>query len=258
MVVAADLVVYGSANMQETDSGTQGGAIDAAIKMAFTDIAATDATTIISDNAGDTTQTVTITGRNSEGSIVSEAIGLNGTSRATGSTSFERILKIVMDATASGTVTITRDNTPTFTAIATLEAGLTQVRRPFYDVSADESGGSSRDFYEKVFVKNNNSTTALLAATIAETDPSGNVTFALEDAVTDTGTSTNRVTAPTASEIGTSGFDSADKTLAAETDAATADLAASTAIGVWVKLTLAAGTAAANTTYTITASGSSV
>ena len=59
-VSASDIVVYGSANMPEDDSSTSGGAIDTATKVIFTDISATDSVECVSDNAGDTTQTITI------------------------------------------------------------------------------------------------------------------------------------------------------------------------------------------------------
>jgi len=257
-IADTDLVVYGSANMQESDSGTQGGAIDTAVKVVFTDIAATDSVSVVSDNAGDTTQTVTIYGRDSGGSIVSEAETLTGTTRVTTAQSFERILKVTLSGTTTGTITVARNNNPTYTAIGTMEAGITTLRRPFYDVSADVPTGSSRDFYEKIFVQNDHATLSLLSAEIQENaDPSGNVTFALEDAIDDTGTSTDRTTAPTGTDLGSSGFDSANKALADELDAATADLAAASHIGIWLKLTLAAGTAPAKTTYTLRATGSS-
>ena len=108
-----------------------------------------------------------------------------------------------------------------------------------------------------MFVKNNNSTNALLGATFADGggDSNNYITFALEDAVDDSNTSTDRRTAPTASTNGSAGFTANSKTLAAETDAATADLAPSTAIGVWLKLALPAGSAAGKDTWTLTVSG---
>ena len=124
-----------------------------------------------------------------------------------------------------------------------------EVRRPFYNVSADVSGGSSRDFYEKLFVKNNNATNSLLAAIVQENaDPGGNITFDLEDAVDDNNSTATRIdTAPTGM-LGS--FDSNDKNVPGT------DLAAASAIGVWIKLTLAAGTAAAKSTWTMRTTGS--
>ena len=247
-VTAAELIVYGSANMPEDNVSTSGGAIDLTTKIVFTDIAATDQVTVISSNAGDTTQTVTVYGRNAGGTIVSEALSLNGTTRVTGATAFERILKVVISASHAGTVTIARDNTPTFTEIATMESGILTLRRLFYDASADVGGGSSRDYYEKVFIKNTNATFTLNSAAIVEqADPTTLITFDLEDAVDDNNSLSDRLdTAPTGM-LGT--FTGASKSVPGGV------LAAGVAIGVWLKLTLAAGTAAAKSTYTLRTSG---
>lgn len=258
-IVVSDLVVYGSANMQESNSGTQGGAIDTTTIIVFSDstLANTlnDTLEVLSSNAGDTTQTVTVTGRNSTGSIVSENFSLNGTTVVNGATTFERILKIVVSDSHAGTITVRKATGDT--TVASLISGVLTIRRPFYNVSAEASGGSTVDYYEKVFLKNNNADNALLGATFADGggDTNNYITFALEDAVSDTGTSTNRITAPSASTIGTNGFTASSKTLAAETDAGTADLAPSTAVGIWLKMSLPAGSAAGKDTWTLTTSG---
>ena len=271
-VVASDIVIYGAANIQETDSGTMGGAIATTVRYIFDDATlANDPTAsagdgtlkAVSSSASDITQVITVTGRNAGGSIVTDTFTLNGTTVVAGGsgTVFERILKAVITSGSAhvGSLTIS-DSTGGAgigNTILVLGPTVTTIRRPFYNVSADVSGGSSRDFYEKVFVKNNNGTNALLNATFIETaDPTTNVTFALEDAVNDSNTSTNRVTAPTVGDLGAAGFDSASKTLASQTDAGTTDLAAGAAIGIWLKLTLAAGAAAAKSTYTLGVSGS--
>ncbi|MGE4190744.1 MAG: hypothetical protein AB7G12_12710 [Thermoanaerobaculia bacterium] len=250
-VEAADLVVYGSADMRESDTGAQGGAIDETTRVVFdsSSLANTlnDTVDVVSSNAGDTTQTVTVTGRSASGSIVTEELELNGTTTVNGSVEFERILKVVIDASHAGTVTLTK-NTGGSTVVA-IETGVLEVRRPFYNVSADVSGGSSRDFYEKVFVKNNDTVNALLACTISEqADPESQITFAVEDAQDDNGTSTNRITAPAG--ITGDGFSGSAKTIPGT------DLAPESAIGVWLKLTLPAGDPATKTTYTLRAAGS--
>lgn len=258
-VSASDIVVYGSANMQETDSGTQGGAIDTTTRIIFADstLANTlnDTVEVLSSSGADTSQTVTVTGRNSTGSIVSENFSLNGTNVQSGATTFERILKIVINASHTGTITVRKATGDTI--IASIESGVLTLRRPFYNVSADISAGSTKNYYEKMFVKNNNSSNALLGATFADGggDSNNYITFALEDAVSDNGTSTDRTTSPSAGTIGTNGFTSSSKTLAAETDAGTTDLAPSTAVGLWLKMTLPAGSAAGKDTWTLTVSG---
>jgi hypothetical protein len=246
-ITSADIQYLASANMPENDTATSGGAIDTATKVIFTDIAATDNVTVISNNAGDTTQTVTITGRDASGAIVSEPLSLNGTNRVTGAQLFERILKIVVSGAHSGTITVTRDDGPTFTQIATLESGILTARRLFYASSSDVSGGSARDYYEKIFIKNTHAPLALTSAVIKElVDPTTFITFDLEDAKNDNNSVANRLTAPTGM-LGT--FTNSDKNVP------TGLLSPGDSIGVWLKLTLAAGTSPAKSTYTLRASG---
>lgn len=242
-IASTDLIVYGTANNPEANGVTSGGAIDTAVKMIFTDIAATDTVKFQSSNAADT-MNITVTGRNAAGAIVSETKALTGTS-LTGATTqtFERILKIVLASVAAGTITITR--TTGDTTIATMEAGFTSVRRMFYDAAADASGGSSRDFYEKVFVKNTHGTLTLTNAQIA--GPTGNITFDLEAAINTSNSVADRLNTPPTSMLGT--FTSATKSVPGN------QLAAGDRIGVWLKLTLAAGTAAAKSTWTMRTTG---
>lgn len=246
-VSASDILVYGSANMPEANGTTSGGAIDTAVKVIFTDISATDSVEYVSTNAGDT-MNITVTGRTAAGIIDSETTALTGTSATTATTkTFERILKVVLASTSAGTVTVRKasDNV----TIGTMEAGITSLRRLFYDAAADASGGSSRDFYEKVFIKNTNGSTALTGTQIAEqSDPTSNITFDLEDAVNDTNSVADRLnTAPSGMS---SSFNGTTKTVPGG-----GNLAAGAAIGVWLKLTLAAGTAAAKSTYTLRTTG---
>jgi len=248
-ITAADIKFYGSAVMAELDTTpNQGGAIATSIKMLFIDISTTDNVTIISSAAGDTTQTVTIFGRDASGAIVSEALSLNGVSRVVGAQLFERILKVVINAAHTGTVTVTRDNGPTYTEIASMPTGILQVRRPFYNVSADVDGGSTRTFYEKIFIKNEHATSALLNAVIQElSDPTGNITFDLETPVDGTNTSSNRITTPVSGMLGS--FDNNNKSVPGT------NLAAGSAIGVWLLLTLPDGSAPAKSTYTFRVNG---
>ena len=251
-VSSSDVVVYGSQNMAEADNAIQGGAIDTAKRVVFTDLEANDSVKIVS-TAGDT-GTVTITGRGSTGAIVSETLTLNGTSSVAGSTTFQRILKIVC-ASHSGIITV--QDVSDSTNIVEIESSVTEIRRPFYNVSADTVDGSDRAFYEKVFVKNNNGSSSLLSASISEqsdgvdTAGSGFVDFDLEIAKNDANTSTNRITAPAASGMLNSGtFDSSSKNVPGT------DLGPGDSIGVWLKLSLPKGTAAANSTYTLRVTGS--
>ncbi|MCI0488924.1 MAG: hypothetical protein L0229_20220 [Blastocatellia bacterium] len=245
-IVAADLKGYLSASMPENDTDTSGGAIDTAGRFEITDIVATDQVTVISDGAD--TRTVTITGRDAAGGIVSEALVLNGATRVVGAQLFERILKIVLSAgDGTRTVTVTRDDSPTFTVIATLGPNITKARRLFYD-SASESGATTR--YEKEFWKNEHGTLQLNNATVKLTaDPSAKIEIGVATAKDDTGSVTNRKTAP-------GGVTFVDDGVAQNVP--TGALAAGETIGVWVKMVLAGSAAPVKSTFTTELAGTSV
>lgn len=246
-ITATEIITYGSLNMPENNASTSGGGIDVTTKISFTDIAATDSVEFVSDNAADT-MNITVYGRNAAGLIVSETKALNGTTPTVATTAtFERILKVVLASAAAGTITIRRATGDT--TIGTMEAGITTFRRLFYNAQADAAGGSSRDFYEKVFIKNTNSTLTLTEAEISENaDPGANITFDLEDAVNDTNSVVSRLNTVPTGMLGT--FTSAAKSVPGTS------LEAGAAIGVWLKLTLAAGATAAKNSYTLRTSGS--
>lgn len=250
-IIASDLIIYGAQNIAEDDVSTQGGAINTAVRYVFDDatLANTlnDTVEIVSSAAGDTTQTVTITGRNAGGSIVTDALSLNGTTQVNGVVIFERILKIVVSAVTVGTVTVQQATGDVL--IVDIEPGVTEVRRPFYDVSSDVLGGSARVFYEKIFLKNNNVSNSLLNAVIKENaDTLGKITFDLEDAQDDNNSTASRLDIAPTGMLGS--FDGTDKNVPGT------DLASTSAIGIWLKLDLADGDAADKGTYTIEADGS--
>lgn len=246
-IVATDIIAYGSASMPDDDTPTGiGGAIDLTTRIVFTDITPAGLVEVVSSSASDTTQTVTLYGRNAGGTLISDVQTLTGTTAVDFSGTFERILKIVMSATAVGTVTIRKDGAGG--DLADLEPGVTDIRRPFYNASADVSGGSARDYYEKVFFKNTHGTLDLTTATIAEqADPSGFVTFDLESTLdgTDTNGAGNRQT-----HTGGYTFDNTTKDVANSQS-----LTSGAAQGCWLKLALAAGQAAQNTSWTARVSG---
>lgn len=261
-VTAADIVLYSSANMPESDSGTSGGAIDLTSRVVFTDISTTDNVTVISDAAGDNTQTVTVYGRTASGTLTSEVLNLDGTNRVTGGTNFERIMKVVVSATHAGVITVTRDNSPTFTVIAELPGtndiatAVLTIRRMFYGATANASGGADKDFYEKFFIKNMNAINALLGVTVIEetdgvdvggSEANTGVTFDVEDAQNDTNSVANRLSAPSGMN-GT--FTSSNKSIPGT------DLGPGDTIGVWLKLTLADGELPNKYTYTVEVTGS--
>jgi len=249
-IVAADIVAYGSATMPDDDTPTNiGGAISLTKRVVFVDIVATDEIEILSSNSGDTTQTITVHGRNAAGELVNDVATLSGVGVVLISgTAFERVLKIIKSASTTGTVTVRDQDTDT--TIASMEPAVLEIRRPFYDAAADASGGSTRTYYDKIFFKNNHGTLTLTSAVIIEqADPQTVVAFMLPATLDDTGDNgaSNRQTAP----AGT--FDSANKNVANSQN-----LTAGAAQGCWLELTLTAGLGAQNTTVTMRVSGNTV
>lgn len=244
-----DLLWIGSANMVEDNSSTTGGASDDTIKVIFTDIATTDNVRVVSSNAADT-MNISIYGRSAAGAIISETLALNGTTPVVGSNNYERIMKIVLASAAAGVVSLTRDNSPTYTAIATLEAGVTEIRRLFYGASAEATGGSTRTFTEKVFLLNNHSTLALNSVVISEdSDPSTYVSFTLENSLDGSETIASRLNT-TPSNI-TEAFSNGDKSIPGGV------LGPGEACGVWIRLTLLAGTAPSKNVWGVGVTGTS-
>ena len=141
--------------------------------MVFSDIVATDQIEALSDDAGDTTQILTVYGRSAAGQLLVEGKTLTGASPVTFTNTFARILKMVLSGAATGTVTLRDQDTDT--TIAAMEPGLLQIRRIFYNAAAEGSGGSDLDYYEKVFYKNTHASLTLLNASIIEqADPTRN------------------------------------------------------------------------------------
>jgi hypothetical protein len=147
------------------------------------------------------------------------------------------------------------DNTTTYKVLQGMlfessPNAVTAVIRTFSTSAADAPGGSQRTYYEKVFVVNNNSSTALTGAQIevaSETPslPSGALLdLALTTALNDTGTVVNRQTAP-ASGVGSFVPQPAFVNVPGPGNLPSgAAPNASGAQGVWLRLTLRAGTTA--------------
>lgn len=245
-IAASDLKLYAAANTPENDTATAGGAIDEDVRLDFTQLAANDDLEVLSDNAGDTTQTATVWARSTAGAIVTEGVTLNGTTAVIYATIgvVERVLKFLLSADATGTVTLRRSVAgPT---VRTVPPGERAFEILFYD-SASESGVTDR--YQKGFYLNDHATLTLNSAQVALTaDPDAIVNFALATAKNDAETTTNRKTAPAA----VSAFDDAAKNVPGTT------LEAQSRIGVWWHMTLPASDAPHRTTITSQLSGTSV
>ena len=245
-IVAADLILYASANTPEDDAVTSGGAIDALRRLDFTQIAADDDVEVLSASAGDTTQTATVDARNVAGAIVSEGVTLNGTTAVIFSTIgvIERILKFELSAVGAGIITLRRSVAGV--TVRTVPIGERGFEIFFYD-SASESSATIR--YQKAFYLNNHATLTLNNAQIQLTaDPEAIMDFALGTAKDDSETTTNRKTAPSA----VSSFDDTQKSVPGTT------LEAASAIAVWIRMQLLADDTPKKSTFTTELTGTSV
>ena len=82
-VLPSDIVVYGSANMPETDGATIGGAVDFTRRVAFYDITPAGSVDVISSSLSDTATRIACSGRDSTGVVLSQTLILNGQSWVT-------------------------------------------------------------------------------------------------------------------------------------------------------------------------------
>ena len=244
-VLATDLIVYNSLNRPEDDTTLTGGGIDVDHRPVFTPLAANDTLEMLSSAAGDTTQTVTITGRDAVGAIISDVQTLNGTTVVSFTGTFERVLKVVMSADAVGIITIRRASAgPT---VGTIPVGERGFNRMFYD-SASEAASVER--YEKVFGRNNNGTDTLTNAEIELTaDPSSRIRIGLAATKGDTATIANRKAVP-------AGITFVDDNVAQAVP--TDQLAAGEAIGVWIEQDLLADDSPFKSSFDLTIRGTTV
>lgn len=112
-VLSSDVYLYGSVQMRDnvqTDTNTQGGAIDKGKRVELTDLGANGTMQVVSDAAEpDGTTEVDVQGRDAGGALITDAIDVNasaGTATA-GSITFERIVKAVVTGTrGTGTIAV--------------------------------------------------------------------------------------------------------------------------------------------------------
>lgn len=243
-VVASDLVAYHSATQSDQDAITVGGAIDALRRPDFTQVTAGDTVEAISSAAGDTSQTLTMRCRKADGTIVSETKTLNGTTAVvfSGNAAVDRVLKAELSATCAGTITVRKNSAgTTYRTIPIGERGFSAVLR---EGSSSTSGTVT--YYAKFFWKNTNGSNALLSAQVTESaDPTGLIDHGLAASQSDSGTTTNRQTAP-----GGVTFASTAASVPST------DLLSGNTIGTWLRLSLAQNNAAIRSTYTSGINGS--
>lgn len=166
--------------------------------------------------------------------------------------------------------TVVPDNTTTYEVgygflFPILPNPVTCVTRPFAGVTADVTGGSTRIFYEKIGFLNTNSSIALtVAAILKQADPtglyaaSGALDFALCTALNDTSTSANRQTTPTFTGTSfSSGAAPQSISVPSPGNMVSGNSAAQTVMA-WLRLTLPAGMAPANSNFQMRVTGSTI
>lgn len=246
-VSSSNLVVYTAWFMPEDNSSTAGGGINSGIRATFED-PTTPATIKFTSTSSSDSQDILLTGRSSEGAIISETVTMPGVADTpvTSSNTYERILKCIVDTTAAvGTITVSgTSEDEKVTDIPPEESGF---RRPFYDATADAV--STETYYEKIFVMNTNSSSTLNNATLKEISNGlyNKVDFGLESTKNNIASVINRSTAPgnVPYGYGTGPSGMGDP----------ATLAALDYQGVWLKMDLAAAEPAQNSFYEVQISG---
>jgi len=245
-VVNTDLVIYTASGMPEDNTSIVGGDINTGIRASFDDPSSPSQIIVYSSSASDTSQNLTLTGRTYGGIDINESLSLNGTTPVTSSYTYGRILKTYLSSVAVGVITVSGSSVNNIADIPVGESGF---RRPFYDATA--SVGTAKTYYEKVFVKNNNTFSHLTDAYVVEVNSglSDKIDFGLEDSKKSDQTVTNRETAPT--DIG-GGFGQGPSGIVGTM------LLAEDYQGIWCKLSLEAGETATNSFYEIQISGITV
>lgn len=233
-------------NRPTADGTTSGGAIDVDNRPVFTQLAANDTLEMVSSQAGDTTQSVTVTGRLATGVIDSEAKTVNGVSVVSFTHTLERVLKVLMNADATGIITIRRASTgPTVGTIPVGERGFYAM---FYDSASSTTGSTSR--YEKIFWKNTHGTLTLTNAKVRlSADPASVIQQGICTAKDDSTSVADRLSAP-------GGVSFVDDNV--DQDVPSTTLAAGEAIGVWYRLDLAQDNAPIKNTFTTRLAGTTV
>jgi hypothetical protein len=244
-IVSAELIAYGAASRPLDDSSTVGGAIDPLNRPVFTQLDSNGALEVVSAAGGDTTQVVTVTGRDAAGVYSTSTATLTGTSPAqlSPATVFERVLTCTLNNTAAGIVTLRK--TSAGATVGTIPIG----EKGFFAMFINSfSSGSGLVRYEKLFLKNTNGTLALTSSTVTLSADSvgGVITAGVCAALDGSTTSTNRLTDP---GVVYASFN------VAQSVPNSGNLTAGSAIGVWIRQTLGINQAPAKATFAMTISG---
>lgn len=242
-IAATDLIARSCANIIDIttpatdESLAVGGAIDLVTYLnVVNELGADAAIEIISDNAGDTTQTILIQVWKSAGFYQqSNTITFNGTTAVavtfpSGGNVIHNVIRANIAGTLSGNGTVR--GTGAGTTLATFDNLGTAnpfTRRMFERASSPISGTITR--YDKMFWKNNHGTlTAITPVYRLTADPTVIIRQGIHTSKNDSTTTTNRQTTP-------GGITFVDDNI----DQTGSDLAAADKQGVWIEQTATAG-----------------
>ena len=246
-IIASELIAYLCANLPEEDVSPGGGGIDATDIVSMSQLAAPDKVAFTSDTVGDV-RTVTITGRDATGVMVSEVVNLNGTTRVVSANIYDRIAKVVLSAgDANKVVTMTRNDVGTYTSLCILGKNIVHARMLFINAI---SGPSPVTRYAKMFWRNTNPTLTLLSAQMTLTaDPQAVTQMGCATSLNDTDSIANRLAAPAGiTFVGVN----------VSQNLPTGLLPSGSQVGVWISQSLAAGNAAFKNTFTTQLVGATI
>lgn len=91
-VLISDIRLFGCAEMPETDGATVGGAIDFTKRVAFAAVTTPTLYDLVSSSASDTATKIIYSGRDNDGTIFTETLTANGTTKVNGTLTLERLL----------------------------------------------------------------------------------------------------------------------------------------------------------------------
>lgn len=246
-ILSTELIAYGAASRPEDDASTSGGAIDALNRPEFTQWASGNKVSLTSD--GTDTRSVDIKGRLATGVLTSETVVLTNASEVLSTNTYERVL-YVRAQTTSGTRTVTIKEGAGGTTRGTIPINEKGVFAMFIASASSTSGVTDR--YEKIFWKNTNgSSLTLTSSTMTLTaDPSSKIKIGIETSIDDSTTVSNRITVPSNPTFVDDGV--------AQNLPSSGNLAASSAIGTWIKQTLAQNDSAFKSTFTTQLAGNTI
>lgn len=241
-ITSADLKLVGSSSRPEDDASASGGDEVLTARPLDSQFSAAAVAALISSSAADT-MNVTVYGRDAAGNLVNETKALNGTTQVLTTQSFERIHKVVIASAPAGTVLLKQGAGGT--TRHTFAPGELAAFILFIGAASDPSSTKTR--YEKLHWTNTHATLDLQSAEVQLTaDPDSKFEQAVSDTLDDTESVANRLAAP-------SGETFVDDGIAQSVP--TGVLAHGHEIGIWIKMTLAAGAAAAKPTFTTQLAG---